>query len=83
MSENISKFLNLGTVARVRNYMIAGIIPTDEGVKFITSSGDELAHVKCAAAHRERLANLIAECCDAGKDFVQPDLSFLKEKAAK
>jgi len=83
MSENTSKFFNFGNGTRVRPYMIAGIIVTDEGVQFTTGSGDELAHVKCAAAHRERLADLVADCCDAGKDFVQPDLSFLKDKAAK
>lgn len=83
MSENISKFFNFGNGTRVRPYMITAIIITEEGVKCTTGSGDELAHIKCAAAHRERLADLVADCCDAGKDFVQPDLAFLKEKAGK
>jgi len=82
MSEATSKFFNFGNGTRVRPYMIAGIVVTNEGVKCTTGGGDELAHIRCAEGHRERLADAIADSCDASP-FVQPDLGFLKEKAGK
>lgn len=82
MSEITSKFFNFGNGTRVRPYMIGGIIVTNEGVKCTNGNGEELAHIKCPPAHRERLADVITESCDV-TPFVQPDLSFLKEKLSK
>ena len=82
MSEASSKFFDFGNGTLVRPYMIAASIVTKEGVKCATGGGDELVHFKCAAAHRERLADAIADSCDASP-FAQLDLSFLKEKAGK
>ncbi len=82
MSEVTSKYFNFGNGTRVRPYMIAGIIVTGEGVKCTNGNGDELAHIKCSAAHRQHLADVITEGCDV-TPFVQPDLSFIKEKTGK
>lgn len=82
-----NKFLHLGTEQKpggfVKPYMITAIYPDSEGVVFKSSSGDELGKINCRPEHRARVIKLFVECCDAGRDFTQPDLSFLDSKSAK
>ena len=85
MSDFISaKFLHVGTDEMpggfVKPYMINAIYPDSEGVVFKSGSGDTLGRINCRPEHRPRVIKLFVECCDAGRDFTQPDLSFLNSK---
>lgn len=82
-----NKYLHLGTEQKpggfVKPYMITAIYPDNDGVVFKSSSGEELGRINCRAEYRARVIQLFVECCDAGREFTQPDLRFLDAKSGK
>lgn len=82
-----NKFLHLGTDQKpggyVKPFTISAIFADNDGVVFKSSSGDVLGRIDCRSEHRPHVIKLFVECCDAGRDFSQPDLSFLDSKSGK
>lgn len=87
MSDFPSKFIHLGTDQNpgsyVKPFMVAAIFLDSDGVVFKSNGGEELGRINCRSEYRARVVKLFIECCDAGRDFSQPDLSFLDGKPGK
>jgi hypothetical protein len=80
MAANTSKFIRFPNGARCRPHMIGGVNPTETGVMVTTSNGDILSFILARDEEQQiRVIDLLADCCDAGKKFVQPDWSFLDD----
>ncbi len=78
MITNSSKFIRFPDGACCRPHMIGAINPSEKGVVASTSNGEMLGFIRVRdEAKKTRVVNLLADCCDAGKKFVQPDWSFL------
>ena len=63
-----------------RPHLIGGAFPTDTGVKVVSGGGDTLAEFRCPKAHRQRVCDILLQCGEDGKDFEQPDWSFLSDE---
>ena len=81
VQKNQSKFFQFPNGGRTRPHMIGAINITETGVVVTDSSAEIMVFIEAkSAAHKKKVSDLIADCCDDGKKFVQPSWAFLSEE---
>jgi hypothetical protein len=73
-----SKFVKLPNGTRLRPYLIAQCSPTDKGVSILNSGGNMIGFIDTLdATEKQIVMDLLDDCANDNKKFVQPDWSFL------